>query len=65
MLSTLMSITAADPEVWISLVISRNSIIRFVLDQEDNPELDGEWLTDDDRLTRFIISRDKIVGRVK
>ena len=65
MLSTVMSITAADPEVWIRLVISRNSRIQAMLYQEDDPELDDEWLTAYDQLTRFIKAREKIVGRVK
>ena len=42
-----MSITAADPEVWIRLVTPSNSRIKFILDQEDDPELDDEWLTAD------------------
>ena len=42
MLSTMMSSTAADPEVWISLFTSRNSRIQVMLDQEDDPELDDE-----------------------
>ena len=37
--------TAADPQLWIRLVTSRNSIIEVMLDQEDDPELDDEWLT--------------------
>ena len=40
--STVMSSTAADPEVWISLVTSRNSRIQVVLGQEDDPEFDDE-----------------------
>ena len=43
--STVMNNTAADPEVWIRLVTSRNSRIQVMLDQEDDPELDDEWLT--------------------
>ena len=35
-----------------------------MLDQEDDPELDDEWLTADEQLTRFSKDRDKIVGRV-
>ena len=65
MFSTVMSSTSADPEVWISLVTSRNSRIQVVLDQEDDPELDDEWLTADEQLTRFRKAREKIVGRVK
>ena len=42
MISTVTSSTAADPEVWIRLVTSRNSRIQVMLDQEDNPELDDE-----------------------
>ena len=36
-----------------------------MLDQEDDPELDDEWLTADEQLTRFSKSREQIVGRVK
>ena len=36
-----------------------------MLDQEDDPELDCEWLTADEQLTRFIKAREKILGRVK
>ena len=36
-----------------------------MLDQEYDPELDNEWLTYDERLTRFRKSRKKIVGRFK
>ena len=36
-----------------------------MLYQEDDPELDDEWLTYDEQLTRFSRARDKIVGRVK
>ena len=35
MFSTVMSSTAADPEVWIRLVLSRNSRIQVMSDQED------------------------------
>ena len=41
MFSTVMSSTAADPEVWIRMVTSRISRIQVVLDQEDDPELGG------------------------
>ena len=41
MVSTVMSSTATDLEVWIRLVTSRNSRIQVMLDQEDDPELDG------------------------
>ena len=40
MFSTVMSITSADPVIWIRLVTSRNSRIQVMLDQEDDPELD-------------------------
>ena len=40
MFSNVISITAADPEVWIRLVTSSNSRIQVMLDQEDDPELD-------------------------
>ena len=36
-----------------------------MLDQEYDPELDDEWLTSDEQLTRFSKAREKIVGRVK
>ena len=36
-----------------------------MLDQEDDPELDDEWLTADEQLTRFSKARKKIVGGVK
>ena len=36
-----------------------------MLDQEDNPEFYDEWLTADEQLTRFIKSREQILGRVK
>ena len=65
MFSTVMSSTAADPELWIRLVISRNSRIKVMLDQEDYLELYDEWLTADERLTRFSKSREQILGRVK
>ena len=58
MFSTVMSSTAADPEVWIRLVTSRNSRIQVMLDQEDDPELDDEWLTADEQLTRFSKARE-------
>ena len=65
MLSTVMSSTATDTEVWIRMVTSRNSSIQVMLDQEDDPELYDEWLTDNEKLTRFIKARDQILGRVK
>ena len=54
----MMSSTAVYPELWIRLVKSRNSRIRVMLDQENDPELDDEWLTADEQLTRFSKSRD-------
>ena len=65
MFSTVMSSTDADPEVLIRLVTSRNSRIQVILDQEDDPELDDEWLTADEQLTRFSKAREQIIGRVK
>ena len=65
MLSTVMSSTAADPEVWIRLVTSRNSRIQVMLDQEDDPELNDEWLTVDEKSTSFSKAREKIIRRVK
>ena len=45
MFSTVTSIAAADPKVGIRLLISRNSRIQVMLDQEYDPELYDEWLT--------------------
>ena len=53
MFYTVMSSTAADPEVWIRLVTSRNSSIQVMLDQEDDPYLDDNWLTSDEWLTHL------------
>ena len=36
-----------------------------MLYQEDDPELDDDWLTADEQLTRFSKAREQIVGRVK
>ena len=36
-----------------------------MLYQGDDPELDDEWLTADEQLTRFRKVREKILGRVK
>ena len=36
-----------------------------MLHQEDDPELDDEWLTTNEQLTRFSKAREKIVGRFK
>ena len=36
-----------------------------MLDQKDDPELDDEWLTNTETLTRFSKASEKIVGRVK
>ena len=65
MFSTVMNSTTADPEVWINLVTPSNSRIQVMLYQEDDPELDDEWLTADEQLTRFSKSREQTVGRVK
>ena len=65
MFSTVMSSTSADPEVWMRLVTSRHSSIQVMLDQEYDIELDDEWLTANEQLTRFSKAREKIVGRVK
>ena len=60
MFSTVMISTSADPEVWMRLITLRNSTIQVILDQEDDPELDDEWLTADDKLTRFIKAREQL-----
>ena len=36
-----------------------------MLDQEDDPELDDDWLTANEQLTRFSKSREQTVGRVR
>ena len=36
-----------------------------MLDQEDDPELDDEWLNADEQLTRFRKYREQIIGRFK
>ena len=51
MFSTVLSSTAADPEVWIRLVTSSNSRIQVMLYQGDDLELDDEWLTANEQLT--------------
>ena len=53
MFSTVASSTDADPEVWIRLATPSNSRIPVMLDQEDDPALDDEWLTSDKRLIFF------------
>ena len=65
MFSTVVISTATDPEVWIRLVASSNSQIHVMLYQEDDPELDDDWLPADERLTRFSKAIEKVVGRVK
>ena len=65
MFSTVMSSTAADTEVCIKLVTTMISRIQFMLYQEDDPELDDEWLTADEQLTHFSKAIEQIVGRVK
>ena len=36
-----------------------------MVDQEDDPDLDDEWLNANKKLTRFRKSREKSLGRVK
>ena len=36
-----------------------------MLYQEGDPELDDEWLTANERLTRFIEAKERVVGRIK
>ena len=36
-----------------------------MLDQDDDPELNDEWLTANEQLTRFNKAREQIVGRFK
>ena len=47
------------------MLSSRNSKIQVILDQENDPDLDDEWLTADERLTHFIKDRERIVERTK
>ena len=61
----MVSITVTDIQFCIRLVTSSNSRIQVVLDQEDDPELDDEWLTANEQLTCFRKAREKIVGRVR
>ena len=48
MFSNVMISTAPDQELWIRLVTLGNSRIQVMLEQEDDPELDEEWLTADE-----------------
>ena len=36
-----------------------------MLDQEDDPELYDDWLTSNEKLTRFIKAREQVIGRGK
>ena len=54
-----------DVEDCMRLVTSRNSRIQVMLDQEDDPELNDEWLTANEQLTHFSKSREQIAGRIK
>ena len=63
--STVVSSTSIDTEVQKRLATSRKSRIQVMLYQEDDPELDDEWLTANERLTCFSKAREKIVGRVR
>ena len=65
MFSTVANSTASYPEVWIRLFTSSNSRIQVMLYQEDDLELDDEWLTADEQLTRFSKAIEQIVGRFK
>ena len=65
MLSTVASSISADLEEWIRLVTSINLMILVILYQEDNTELDYDWLTNNERLTIFTKPRERIVGMVK
>ena len=40
---------AADPELWIMLVMSRKSRIQYMLEQEYDSELDDKWLNADEQ----------------
>ena len=65
MFSTVVSSIDADPEVWIRLVTSRNSGIQVMLYQEDDLDLDDDWLTADEQLTSFSKAIWNIVERIK
>ena len=47
------------------MFISRNSSIQVILDQEDYPELNENWLTSNDWLTIFKRSRYSILWNFK
>ena len=64
-ISTVMRRIATDPEVCITIATSRNPTIHVMFDQEYDPDLDGELLTDNERLKRLRKVRESIVGRVK
>ena len=65
MFSTLVSSTDSDTEVWISMVMSKNSRIQVVLNQENDLELDDKWLTANEWLTSFRRDRELVVVRFK
>ena len=57
--------TDPDTEFWINVATSRNSRITVMLDQENNPDLYGVLLTDDEQLKHFRKSIERNVRRVK
>ena len=60
-----VSSTYIYPYVWKRLVISRNSSIQVIWDQEDDPELNENWLTTNDQFNVFRRSRYSILWNVK
>ena len=65
MFFTVVSSTSIDIGVCIRLVTSRNSSIQVMLYQEDDTELDDNWLTNNERLKTFINARERVVSRIK
>ena len=62
---TVVSSIDINLEFWIRIVMSINSRIQVILYQENDPELDDEWLTSNDKLTSFSKYRARIIGRIK
>ena len=61
----MVSSTTVYIEVWVRLITPGKSRIQVILDREDDPEFDDEWLTSDERLNFFIKARENIVRRFK
>ena len=64
-LSTLVSSTAANPEVFIRLSTTRKSIIHVILEHDNDPYLFDKYLTDDAHLNNLSKYIERIVGIFK